>query len=184
MICSCGWLPRIHWAVGQVEKEQAWLPKFAPLLPLAIPAPLAKGEPGEGYPWHWSVYRWLDGEIAPIEHSIDPHQAAIDLAHFITALQQIDATNGPPPGPHNSSRGEPLALRDARTRQAITTLQADINSDLATAVWNAAVDAPVWDGQPVWIHGDLQAGNLLAVQGRLSAVIDFGCLGVGVLPVM
>src|SRR5439155_14751042 len=32
---------------------------------------------------------------------------------------------------------------------------------------------------PVWIHGDLTPGNLLVEQGRLSAVIDFGCLGVG-----
>ena len=31
----------------------------------------------------------------------------------------------------------------------------------------------------MWIHGDLQAGNLLARQGELSAVIDFGSLGVG-----
>lgn len=31
----------------------------------------------------------------------------------------------------------------------------------------------------MWIHGDLSAGNLLAVDGRLSAVIDFGGLGVG-----
>src|SRR5918992_4837351 len=52
-------LPRILGATGQVEKEHRWLPRLAPLLPLAIPAPLAKGRPAEGYPWHWSVYRWL-----------------------------------------------------------------------------------------------------------------------------
>jgi aminoglycoside phosphotransferase (APT) family kinase protein len=45
-------LPRIHWAAGQVEKEHLWLPKLAPHLPLAIPFPLAKGSPAEGYPWH------------------------------------------------------------------------------------------------------------------------------------
>ena len=38
-------LPRIDWAIGDVEKEQQWLPKLAPLLPLAIPVPLAKGQP-------------------------------------------------------------------------------------------------------------------------------------------
>jgi aminoglycoside phosphotransferase (APT) family kinase protein len=31
----------------------------------------------------------------------------------------------------------------------------------------------------VCIHGDLQSGNLLAREGRLHAVIDFGGLGVG-----
>jgi aminoglycoside phosphotransferase (APT) family kinase protein len=55
-------LPRIHWATGQVDKEQLWLPKLAPLLPVAIPVPLGRGEPAEGYPWSWSVYRWLKGE--------------------------------------------------------------------------------------------------------------------------
>ena len=29
------------------------------------------------------------------------------------------------------------------------------------------------------IHGDLDARNMLVDEGRLSAVIDFGCLGVG-----
>jgi aminoglycoside phosphotransferase (APT) family kinase protein len=172
-------LPRIHWATGQVEKEQEWLPRIAPLLPLAIPIPLAKGEPGEGYPWHWSVYRWLEGENATLERIVDQHQAALDLAQFIIALQRIDATGGPPPGPHNSERGEPLIIRDAPTREAIITLQDTIDADAATAVWDAAINAPVWPGPPVWIHGDLQSGNLLAIRGRLSAVIDFGCLGVG-----
>ena len=54
-----------------------------------------------------------------------------------------------------------------------------LDADAVTAVWEAALQAPAWRGPPVWIHGDLQSGNLLARQGRLSAVIDFGCLGVG-----
>jgi aminoglycoside phosphotransferase (APT) family kinase protein len=172
-------LPRIHWATEQVNKEHRWLPTLAPLLPLAIPVPLAKGTPGEGYPWHWSIYRWLDGENATIERIADPRQAATELAHFIAALQRIDPTGGPPPGPHNSSRGVPLATRDSHTRTAIEALQGIIDADAATAAWEAALQAPVWPGPPVWIHGDLQSGNLLAVEGRLSAVIDFGCLGVG-----
>ena len=172
-------LPRIHWAVGQVEKEQRWLPRLAPFLPLAIPVPLVMGEPGEGYPWHWSVYRWLEGENATIERLADLRQAVTVLAQFIAALQRADATGGPPPGPDNSFRGEPLARRDTRTREAIAALQGTLDADAVTAVWEAALRAPAWHGPPVWIHGDLQSGNLLAVQGRLNAIIDFGCLGVG-----
>lgn len=41
-------LPRIHWAIAQVDKEQQWLPKLAPHLPLAIPVPLGKGVISEG----------------------------------------------------------------------------------------------------------------------------------------
>jgi aminoglycoside phosphotransferase (APT) family kinase protein len=140
---------------------------------------LAEGVPGEGYPWHWSVYRWLEGEPATIEHIADPCQAAMELAHFIAALQRIDPTGGPPPGAHNSFRGAPLATRDTATRTAISTLRETIDVVAATSVWDAALQASTWNDAPVWIHGDLQSGNLLAQHGRLNAVIDFGCLGVG-----
>lgn len=177
-------LPRIHWATGQVQKEHLWLPRLAPLLPLAIPVPLAMGTPGEGYPWHWSVYRWLEGENATIARIADAGKAAKELAQFITALHRIDPAGGPPPGQHNSSRGVPLATRDAPTREAIAALheQGTLGAEALAAVteaWEAALRTPAWDGPPVWIHGDLQGGNLLVQQGRLSAVIDFGCLGVG-----
>lgn len=172
-------LPRVPAAVGQVDKEYRWLPRLAPLLPLAVPVPLAKGAPGEGYPWQWGVYEWLEGENATTEHIADPRLAALDLARFIAALRQIDPTDGPPPGSHNFGRGEPLANRDSSTRAAISNLQGMLDTDSATAAWEAALQAPVWHGPPVWIHSDLQSGNLLSQQGRLSAVIDFGCLGVG-----
>jgi aminoglycoside phosphotransferase (APT) family kinase protein len=171
-------LPRLHQATRQVDKEHHWLPRLAPFLPLSIPSPLAMGKPGEGYPWHWSVYRWLEGENATIERIADPRQAAI-LAQFITALQRINPAGGPPPGTHNFSRGEPLAMRDTSTRDAIASLRGTLDIETATAVWDAAIKAPAWHRQPFWLHGDLQSGNLLAVQGRLNAVIDFGGLAVG-----
>ena len=172
-------LPRIHSAVGQVAKEHEWLPRLAPLLPLAIPVPLAKGTPDDGYRWEWSVYRWLEGENATSERIADPSQAATELARFVAALQRIDLTGGPPPGAHNSFRGVPLAARDLETRVAIEALHGTIDAGAATAAWEEALEAPASNGPLVWIHGDLQSGNLLAVQGRLTAVIDFGCLGVG-----
>jgi len=172
-------LPRIENATGQVDKEQQWLPRLAPHLPLAIPVPLAKGTPGEGYPWQWSVYRWLEGETATIERITDPGQAARDLAYFVVALQRIDPVGGPPPGVHNSFRGVPLSTRDAETRAAIASLDGMLDTGAVTTAWDAALQAPSWDGPPIWIHGDLSPLNLLVQQGRLSAVIDFGCLGVG-----
>jgi aminoglycoside phosphotransferase (APT) family kinase protein len=48
----------------------------------------------------------------------------------------------------------------------------------ATEVWTAALSSR-WDRPPVWVHGDVAVGNLLATEGRLSAVIDFGTCGVG-----
>ncbi len=148
-------------------------------LPLAIPSPLAKGIPGEGYLWHWSVYQWLEGENATIGHITDADQAARDLAQFVAALQRIDADAGPLPGAHNFFRGAPLSTRDAETRAAIASLDGLLDTDAVTTAWDVALQAPAWHRAPVWIHGDLSPLNLLVQQGRLSAVIDFGGLGVG-----
>ena len=171
-------LPRIHWAVGQVDKEYRWLPRLTPLLPLAIPVPLAKGTPGEGYPWHWSVYRWLDGEVATIGSIDDLPLFATTLGRFLDVLQHIDPADGPPPGRHNFFRGGPLTIYDAQTRDAIAALHGKIDAHAATAVWEAALEA-TWHDAPVWVHGDVAASNLLVREGQLSAIIDFGCSGVG-----
>ncbi|MBA2461835.1 MAG: aminoglycoside phosphotransferase family protein [Actinobacteria bacterium] len=172
-------LPRRQKNTGQLEKERQWLPRLAPLLPLAIPVPLAVGEPADGYPFTWSIYPWLKGETATVERIADLGQAATDLAQFVAALQRVDPTDGPPPGEHNSFRGVPLATRDESTRAAITSLGGTIDVAAVTRAWEAALRAPEWRRAPVWIHGDLDARNMLVEKGRLTAVIDFGCLGVG-----
>jgi aminoglycoside phosphotransferase (APT) family kinase protein len=172
-------LPRIRRATEQIDKEQHWLPRLARHLPLAIPVPLGLGMPSEEYPWHWSVYRWLEGEDATVGSVADPRQAATALAEFVAALQRIDPVDGPPPGSHNFFRGVPLARRDAHTRDAIASVEGMLDTEAVTAVWEEVLQVPAWAGSPVWIHGDLLPGNLLVEQGRLNAVIDFGGLGVG-----
>jgi aminoglycoside phosphotransferase (APT) family kinase protein len=162
-----------------LEKERRWLPKLAPLLPLAVPVPLAKGAPGDGFPLAWSVYSWLRGENAVLARLTDLSRAANDLARFVAALQRIESADGPPPGEHNAFRGAPLAERDEATRSAIASLGSTIDERAVSEVWEATLRAPEWNGAPVWIHGDLDSRNALAQDGRLSAVIDFGCLGVG-----
>ena len=171
-------LPRARHYVAQVEKEQAWLPRLAPHLPLPIPEPVGLGRAGEGYPWPWSVYRWIEGETADRADIPDLPQFARDLAGFLTALQAIDVADGPVAGQHNFFRGGPLATYDDQTRQAIVDLGDSIDGGAALAVWEQALAAE-WTHPPVWLHGDVAAGNLLVKDGRLSAVIDFGILGVG-----
>jgi aminoglycoside phosphotransferase (APT) family kinase protein len=171
-------VPRTGDYASQVEKEHRWLPRLAPLLPLRIPLPLAIGEPGNGYPWKWSIYRWIEGDTAAAERISDLNDFATGLARFLIALQGIDPTDGPRPGPHNFFRGGPLKIYDAETRQAIAVLKGKIDSKAATKVWDTALET-AWDRSPVWIHGDVSPGNLLVREGRLNAVIDFGMLGVG-----
>jgi len=172
-------LPRVDRATAQVDKEHRWLPILAPQLPLAIPAPLARGEPGAGYPWRWAVHRWLAGRDATVAPIDDPPRTAAELADFITALHRVDPAGGPAAGAHNFYRGVPLARRDPFVRQALAQLASMIDTDGAAAAWDQALAEPTWHAPPVWIHGDIDPRNLLVVDGRVSAVIDFGGLGVG-----
>lgn len=171
-------LPSAAGYAAQVDKEQRWLPWLAPRLPLPIPTPLARGRPSPRFPWPWSVYRWLEGEPVNSSAIADLPRFARDLASLLAALQSLDPTGGPPAGPHNCYRGAPLTVYDAETRQALATLRDELDVPAARHVWEAALNAP-WSGPPVWIHGDVAPGNLLVQGGQLSAVIDFGCLGVG-----
>jgi aminoglycoside phosphotransferase (APT) family kinase protein len=161
-----------------VEKEHRWLPVLAPRLPLPVSAPVAKGAPGEGYPFPWSVYSWLDGEPASADRIGDPVRFAVDLAEFLSALRRVDPADGPRPGTHNWHRGGTLQTYAGAVREALTELAGDVDVDLVTEIWRDALDAP-WDGTEMWFHGDVAEDNLLLADGQLAAVIDFGTCGVG-----
>jgi aminoglycoside phosphotransferase (APT) family kinase protein len=164
--------------VPQVAKEQRWLPFLAPRLPLAIPVPVGLGKPGCGYPWPWSVYRWLEGAPASRSASATDEALARALVEFLHALSRMDASGGPAAGEHNFFRGGAVGTYDGQVREAIAALGARIDPARATRVWQEALAAP-WAGPAVWVHGDVAPGNLLTVGGRLVAVIDFGSCGVG-----
>nr|WP_240894884.1 aminoglycoside phosphotransferase family protein [Kineococcus siccus] len=161
-----------------VDKEQRWLPRLAPQLPLPVPTPLAQGRPGRGYPFAWSVYGWLDGDPVTPDRIADPTEFAFALADFLAALRRVDPTGGPPPGTHNWFRGGTLHTFDDTTASALDALRDVVDVERARAVWGTALAAR-WDGVPTWFHGDVAAGNLLLRNGDLAAVIDFGTCGVG-----
>ncbi len=171
-------LPSAPHYVAQVEKEQAWLPRLAPGLPLPIPAPVGMGAPGEGYPFPWSINRWLEGESAANAPLADAETFARDLAVFLNALRGLDAADGPAAGRHSFHRGGALHRYDAEVRVALDDLEGAIDRVACERIWAEAM-ASAWDRPGVWVHGDVAAGNLLLRHGRLSAVIDFGQLAVG-----
>jgi aminoglycoside phosphotransferase (APT) family kinase protein len=171
-------LPTAEHYVPAVAKENRWLPVLSPSLPVPVPPVVARGEPGEGYPFDWSIRGWLDGEVARPERIDDMPLFAESVAEFVLALQSIDATGGPSAGAHSFYRGAPPTHYDDETRRALASLAGRIDTDRAAEVWDAAVQA-TWQGQPVWFHGDIAANNLLVKDGKLAAVIDFGTSGVG-----
>ena len=99
-------LPRIHWAVAQIDKEcrTGWA-GLADHLPAPVPVPLGRGEPGHGYPYPWLVYPWLPG--TSLDRTAGASSLVADVASFVLALQQISPEGGPPPG----RRGGPMAPR-------------------------------------------------------------------------
>jgi aminoglycoside phosphotransferase (APT) family kinase protein len=171
-------LPTAAGYAPAVEKECDWLPRLAPSLPVSVPQILAKGAPGEGYPYPWSVRRWLDGETASPDRIADMTGLATAVAEFIVALQGCDAAGGPLAGAHSWYRGASPAHYDDQTRRSLAALRDWVDTAQAADVWDAAVAAE-WHGAPVWFHGDIAHGNLLVADGKLAAVIDFGTSGVG-----
>ena len=171
-------LPSASAYEAQVEKEHRWLPVMAHHLPLRIPEPVAIGQPGEGFPWRWSIYRWIEGETASVDRIASLTKFASGLAAFLGALYSIDARGGPPPGTHNFFRGGAVGTYDTQTRHSIRLLADELNAGAAIEVWDAAL-ASTWDRAPVWLHGDVTGSNLLVADGELRAVIDFGCVAVG-----
>jgi aminoglycoside phosphotransferase (APT) family kinase protein len=162
-------LPLVQDWADDVLLEREWLPRLAPHLPTPVPEVLGGGEPAEGYPWPWSVYRWLAGENPEAGALNAPVLLAEDLAEFVAAMRSISL-----PGAPQAYRGGPVATLDAATRAAIEELRGipeeGLDCDAATAVWEEALRAPGWDCPPVWLHADLMPGNLL-VDGGSAAVL-------------
>jgi aminoglycoside phosphotransferase (APT) family kinase protein len=171
-------LPTGDWYAKQVDKEQRWLPVLAPRLPLPIPTPVARGAPDAGFPYPWSVYRWLDGELASEAPIADLTEFATALAGFLNALARVDANGGPPPGEHNFFRGGPLATYEKEALEALDRLGDEVPREAILRAWDDAMSTS-WYRDPVWLHGDVAVGNLLVRDGRLAAVLDFGSSGVG-----
>lgn len=170
-------LPTGEGYAEQAQKEVHWLPKLAPLLPLPIPVPIGVGQPNDEFPWLWSIYDWIEG--APATRALAGEvRFAEDIAGFLNVLQRVDTTGGPPPGQHCYLRGADFATAyGAEARKFVAELGDRIDNAGAVAVLDAAEAARTV--APVWVHGDVAVGNLLLRDGKLAAVIDFGCSAVG-----
>jgi aminoglycoside phosphotransferase (APT) family kinase protein len=167
-------LPRMEWATEQVEREATWLPRLGPHLPVAVPEPVAVGEPAGDYPYRWAVHRWISGEGATLDRFADPVAFALDLAEVVRKLQTLP-TDGAPAA---ENRARPLQAYDESTREAIERAGHLIDAAAATAVWEDALAAPPHDDPPVWVQGDLE-GNCLVRDGRLCGIVDWGSACAG-----
>ncbi|GAA4849277.1 aminoglycoside phosphotransferase family protein [Luteimicrobium xylanilyticum] len=166
---------RIDGAAAQVEREVRWLPSLAPHLPCALATPVAVGSPGHGYPYPWLVFCWLPGrDLAHVALDAAPPPTgwwagvAEGLGAVVRALHAVSLPDAPAAG----SRGRSLAPHDDGVRRLVGDV--------------AALAAPPWPHDPVWVHGDLLPGNVLVPDepaapgpGDVVGVIDWAASGLG-----
>lgn len=171
-------LPRIEWEPGSInqsiKKEYEWLPKIARCLKISISEPIFKGNPDTSYPWPWLITKWNEGHNPNLEEGNEHELLAKDLANFLNNLHGIKINGGPP-----SRRGIPLKEVDDETKKAIGELEGEVNTLRITSLWEQFISVPMWNKEPVWVHGDFLPGNILVENNRLHAVIDFSDVGIG-----
>ncbi|SCG38996.1 Predicted kinase, aminoglycoside phosphotransferase (APT) family [Micromonospora humi] len=171
-------LPSAEGYVPGIAKEDHCLPILARHLPLPVPEPVATGAPGAGYPYPWSVRRWLPGDTLAATRDLDRAAVARDLGGLLAALRRVPSVGGPAAGRHSAFRGCHPSVYGDEVEQALAVLGDRVDTAACRAVWARALTS-AWPHAPVWFHGDVSAGNLLVADGRLTAVIDFGQCGVG-----
>jgi aminoglycoside phosphotransferase (APT) family kinase protein len=165
-------LPRRPGKFAGLERELEWLPVLAPALALAIPAPLGRGEPAEGFPSPWAVFTWLDGHNAAVGE-VAP-ETADDLVELILAVRELDATDAPP-----GLRRGALRELDDWVRSCAAQLDPRYDAGRLLDAWDETLEAPPWDGPPTWCHCDLDLRNVVFRNGRPSGVLDWGGAGAG-----
>ena len=176
-------LPRRQLAAPLVLNEQRVLPGIARRLAatgVRVPEPIVAGVPGSGFPWAWSVVPWISGA-----RGLDiPRATRTGWAPTLAEVLRSLHVAAPADHPVNPVRGRPLETRDAVFHERLDglvragTLDADAVDELER-IWRTGVSTPAWSQPPVWIHGDLHPGNLVARGGALEGIIDFGDVTAG-----
>ncbi|WP_159448761.1 phosphotransferase [Demequina sp. NBRC 110053] len=167
-------LPRVESAVDSLEREVRCTTELAHDWTFAYPHVIARGEPGEGYPWPWAVVTWVPGDTA------DAHPLGASAGqHVGRAIAQIHA---PAPGDawHNPEQSLPFAGRTAETMWALGRVEAGgghegrlLDAPAARAMWDAGLAAHE-PAEQVWSHADLHGSNLLSDRGEFAGIIDWG----------
>ncbi|MRX42113.1 aminoglycoside phosphotransferase family protein [Agromyces kandeliae] len=176
-------MPRTPGRVGSLRKEREWMPRLAPRLPVRIPEPVHAGAPSDRYPLEWSVYRWIEGAPPASDTVDDWARFGADLAEFVRDLHGTELMGAVRSGELSWYRGgslrEPVSWVEPAFAASRALVGDVLDVDRLERWWRDALVLPDSPAPHVWLHGDLRPGNLLARDGRLCAVIDFGALSVG-----
>ena len=164
-------LPRTEMAAELVVKEQEWLPSIGARIPLDVPWPVRVGLPGRGYPWHWSVVRWIEGETLDLSPA-SPTEAR-RWGETLACLHTV----APARAPVNPYRAQALPVD--RFEQRIGRADPDVAAAGGRLVELVRAAALLPRPQPRWVHGDLHPRNVVGDAGRIIGIIDWGDLTAG-----
>ncbi len=156
-----------------LESEAAAARELAAATRFPVPAPVALGEPGPGYPLPWSVQTWLPGRTGDEDDPSGEVTFAGDLAEFIGAVRAIGTSGRTFTG---TGRGGDLKGHDDWVRTCLRQSEGLLDVARLARVWAAFRELPR-AAPDVMSHGDLTPGNVLVAGGRLAGVLDVGSYG-------
>ena len=169
--------PRRKIVVSGIERELAWLPHLAPLLPVAIPEPRFVGAPSAEFPWPFFGAPFIPGAEPWEEPLSDTARltVALELAGFLRRLHDEEVLGSAAELPVDGNARADMTQRVPKTRVAIAQV-----ADLG--LWKPSESVAVMldeaehlrsSGHLTVCHGDLHVRQLLVADGRLSGVIDW-----------
>ncbi|MEO5709215.1 MAG: aminoglycoside phosphotransferase family protein [Nocardioidaceae bacterium] len=153
-----------------LHREAAAARELAPLSSVPVPAPVAIGEPGEGYPLPWSMQTWLPGSVATDEDPAESTAFAEDLARFVAGLRAADAGGR---RFHGEGRGGHLPDHDVWVGSCFAHSEHLLDVPPLRALWADLRTLPSVEPDAL-CHGDLTPSNVLVRDGRLVGVLDAG----------
>lgn len=168
--------PRRAVVLPGLAREVEFLPKIAPLLPLAVPVPVFLGQPDEGFPWPFWGAAYLPGTES-CESAGARTKTIEPLAEFLRALHDpaLAAATGTAALPV-----DPNARADMSRRGPLARTQLEAIADLwaapkAARILDAAEALPPGDPKPVTLaHGDLHFRHvLLGPDRKPSGILDW-----------
>jgi aminoglycoside phosphotransferase (APT) family kinase protein len=157
----------------ELEAEAAAARELAAATRFPVPAPVALGEPGPGYPLPWSVQAWLPGRTGEEDDPSGEVTFASDLAEFITAVRAVGTRGRTHCG---RGRGGDLKDHDDDMRTCLRRSEGLLDVGRLTRLWAAFRELPR-EAPDVMSHRDLTPGNVLTAAGRLAGVLDVGDYG-------
>lgn len=141
--------------------------------------PINTGQPGHGYPHHWTLVEWISASTAGF---VPLHSSS--AAPLGEALREIH-TKAPahaPTNPHTSVALPKLAARVETLLAAAAASgapeQREIDIDATLTVFQRGASAPM-DVEPTWTHGRLEPRAVLSDRGQFAGILLWHNYGSG-----